>query len=44
MLYSNDVVIHQSGAKVKIEAGKVEVIGKFTAERGSKVEMTQFVD
>lgn len=44
MLYSNDVVIHQSGAKVKIESGNVEVIGKFTAELGSKVEFTQSVD
>ena len=39
-----DGCVFQSGARVKIEAGKVEVAGKFTAERGSKVEMTQFVD
>jgi len=36
--------VFQGGAKVKIEAGNVEVIGKFTAERGSKVEFTQNVD
>ena len=39
-----DGCVFQSGAKVKIESGNVEVIGKFTAELGSKVEMTQFVD
>ncbi len=39
-----DGCVFQSGAKVKIEAGSVEVGGKFTAELGSKVEMTQFVD
>ncbi len=39
-----DGCVFQSGAKVKIEAGNVEVIGKFTAERGSKVEFTQYVD
>jgi len=38
-----DGCVFQSGAKVKIESGNVEVIGKFTAERGSKVEMTQFI-
>jgi hypothetical protein len=36
--------VFQSGAKVKIEAGNVEFIGKFTAELGSKVELTQFID
>lgn len=39
-----DGCVFQSGAKVKIEAGSVEVGGKLTAELGSKVEMTQFVD
>ena len=38
-----DGCVFQSGAKVKIEAGKVEVIGKFTAELGSKVEMTYII-
>ena len=39
-----DGCVFQSGAKVKIEAGKVEVAGKFTAKRGSKVEFTQYVE
>ena len=39
-----DGCVFQSGAKVKIEAGNVEFIGKFTAELGSKVEFTQFID
>ncbi len=39
-----DGCVFQSGARVKIEAGKVEIAGKFIAERGSKVEFTQFVD
>ena len=39
-----DGCVFQSGAKVKIESGNVEVIGKFTAELGSKVEFTQYVD
>ncbi len=39
-----DGCVFQGGARVKIEAGSVEVVGKFTAELGSKVEMTQFVD
>ena len=34
----------QSGAKVKIEAGKVEILKNFTSERGSKVEITKFID
>jgi len=38
------MLLSTSGAKVKIESGNVEVIGKFTAERGSKVEFTQYVD
>ena len=39
-----DGCVFQCGAKVKIEAGSVEVGGKLTSELGSKVEMTQFVD
>ena len=39
-----DGCVFQSGAKVKIEAGKVEVIKSFTAERGSKVEFKEFTD
>ena len=39
-----DGCVFQCGAKVKIEAGSVEVGGKLTAELGSKVEMAQFVD
>ena len=39
-----DGCVFQSGAKVKIEAGNVEFVGKFTAELGSKVEFTQFGD
>ncbi len=39
-----DGCVFQSGAKVKIEAGNVEFIGKFTAGLGSKVEFTQFID
>lgn len=39
-----DGCLFQNGARVKIEAGSVEVAGKFTAERGSKVEILQFVD
>lgn len=39
-----DGCVFQSGAKVKIEAGKVEFVGKFTDERGSKVEFTKFID
>ncbi len=39
-----DGCVFQCGAKVKIEAGKVEIVKSFTAERGSKVELTQFID
>ncbi len=39
-----DGCVFQSGAKVKIEAGNVEFVGKFTAEHGSKVEFTHYVD
>ena len=39
-----DGCVFQGGAKVKIESGNVEVTGKFTAELGSKVEMTKFID
>ena len=39
-----DGCVFQSGAKVKIEAGKVEFIGKFTSELGSNVEFKQYVD
>ena len=39
-----DGCVFQGGAKVKIEAGKVEIVKSFTAERGSIVDMTQFVD
>ena len=39
-----DGCVFQSGANVKIEAGKVEVVKSFTAELGSKVEITKFVD
>ena len=39
-----DGCVFQSGAKVKIESGTVEIVGKFTAELGSMVEFKQFVD
>ena len=39
-----DGCVFQSGAKVNIEAGNVEFAGKFTAELGSKVEFTHYVD
>ena len=39
-----DGCVFQSGAKVRIEAGNVEFVGKFNAELGSKVEFTQYVD
>ncbi len=39
-----DGCVFQCGAKVKIESGNVEFVGKFTAELGSKVEFKQFVD
>lgn len=39
-----DGCVFQSGANVKIEAGNVEFVGKITAELGSKVEFTQYVD
>ena len=39
-----DGCVFQSGARVKIEAGKVEFIGKFTAELVSKVEFSQYVE
>ncbi len=39
-----DGCVFQSGAKVKIEAGNIEIAGKFTAEHGSVVEFTQFVE
>ena len=39
-----DRCVFQSGAKVKIEAGNVEFVGKFTAELGSKVEFKKFID
>ena len=34
----------ESGANVKIEAGKVEIVKSFTAELGSKVEITQYFE
>lgn len=39
-----DGCVFQSGAKVKIEAGKVEIVKSFTAERGSKVYISHFVE
>ena len=39
-----DGCVFQGGANVKIEAGKVEIVKSFTAELGSKVEITQFVE
>ena len=39
-----DGCVFQSGAKVKIESGNVELVGKFTAEKGSMVEFSQFVN
>lgn len=39
-----DGFVIQGGAKVKIEAGKVEIVKSFTAELGSKVEITQYVE
>ena len=39
-----DGCVFQSGARVKIEAGNVEIAGKFTAVKGSKVEFNQYVD
>ena len=39
-----DDCVFQGGANVKIEAGMVEIVKSFTAERGSKVEITQYVD
>lgn len=39
-----DGCVFQSGAKVKIEAGNIEIVKNCTAERGSKVEFTQFID
>ena len=47
MLYTKvtvDGCVFQSGAKVKIEAGKVEIVKSFTAERGSKVYISHFVE
>ena len=46
---ANDVVIidgcvFQSGANVKIEAGSVEIVKSFTAERGSRVVFKHYVD
>lgn len=39
-----DGCVFQSGAKVKIEAGKVEIVKSFTAERGSKVDISHLVE
>lgn len=39
-----DGCVFQSGAKVKIESGNVELVGKFIAEKGSMVEFSQFVN
>lgn len=39
-----DGCVFRSGARVKIESGNVEFVGKFTAERGAKVEFTQYVE
>lgn len=39
-----DGCVFQCGAKVKIEAGNVNIVKSFTAEQGSKVELTQFVE
>ena len=47
MLYTKvtvDGCVFQSGAKVKIEAGKVEIVKSFTAELGSQVEILRFID
>lgn len=38
-----DGCVFQSGAKVKIEAGNVEIAKSFIAERGSKVELTKYI-
>ena len=39
-----DGCVFQGGANVKIEAGMVEIVKSFTAELGSKVEITQYVE
>ncbi len=39
-----DGCVFHCGAKVKIEAGKVEIVKSFTAELGSMVKITQYVD
>jgi hypothetical protein len=39
-----DGCVFQSGARVKIESGNVEFVGKFTAERGAKVEFAKYID
>ena len=39
-----DGCVFQSGAKVKIEAGNIEIAKNCTAERGSKVEFTKYID
>ena len=38
-----DGCVFQSGTKVKIEAGNVEIAKSFIAERGSKVELTKYI-
>lgn len=47
MLYTKvtiDGCVFQSGAKVKIEAGKVEILKSFKAKIGATVEISHFVD
>ena len=39
-----DGCVFQSGARVKIEAGKVEIVKNFTAELGSAVEINKYTD
>ena len=39
-----DGCVFQSGANVKIEAGSVEIVKSFTAERGSRVVFKHYVD
>ncbi|MBQ6647574.1 MAG: hypothetical protein IJM66_01835 [Muribaculaceae bacterium] len=39
-----DGCVFLGGANVKIQARKVKIMKSFTAELGSKVEMTQYVE
>lgn len=36
--------ILKAGAKVKIEAGKIEIVKSFTAENGAKVEINNYIE